>query len=364
MEEQQNPVVYMEMSKLCNYKINTSDIEVTPSFRMFLASRENQMWVDSKKRIWKYFTSRKENNDIYGELHPFLTNYKINNNVDYINLHVYYFICTYVGTQFYLIEILNHAENVLKFMKNEICLKDVENGINENLLRFINLCIAKTEVIICYNELQLEQHALTETTPSPNINIYNPKINIIENQEDDSSSPGDFYIDDDDILKNGTDPVVEKALITLENENGYKFYFIEDDSVPENYEKNVYIATEFSIKSNGIQYAHMRYPNANLYRKNLHTVTFFLMIPERLSTPEEILQTSTCRNNAVYVHLQSKMLYNEITLVLQQLHCHFIVDNIVLEKNNLHVIFNDLKFQQYNGPILDIEIQIVYGSVN
>lgn len=349
----ENSVVYVEMFKLCNYKVNTDDIDVTLEFKNFLASRENQMWIDSKNRVWKYFLSQKFPN-VDEKLHPFLKEFKTNNNNDFINLHVYYFICTYIGTQFYLIDILNHAENVIKFMKNTITIGDIENDILEkkNLLKFINLCMAKTDVIICFNKLQLEQSDLPEIS-TPNINIYNPKINIIENEEGD---PDDFYIDDD---------INNSKRNELSLNNGDKFYFLDDMDISkvEANNKNVFIATEFLIKSGGKQYAQIKYPHASTYQNASHVVTFFLMISNEMADFEEVLYHSNSHEDAIYIYTESNTLFEQITLVLQKLNCHLIVENIVVSKNTLYIIFNDARFQKYSGSILDLEIETTFGQI-
>lgn len=345
----ENSVIYVEMFRLCNYKVNADDIDVTLEFKTFLASRENQMWIDSKNRVWKYFLSDKFPNA--GEnLHPFLKDFKTNNNNDFINLHVYYFICTYIGTQFYLFEILKHAEKVLKFMKDTITLRSVENDIIEktNLLKFINLFVAKTDVIICFNKLQLEESDSPENSIS-NINIYNSKINIVENEKNDLD---DFYIEDDSKRN-------EVAL-----DNGDKFHFLDDEDISqvETNDKNVFIATECFIKSGAKQYAHIEYPHTDTYQKASHSVTFFMMISNETKF-EEILYTSNSRDNTIYIYPESKTLYDKITIVLQKLNCSLIVEKIIVSNNNLFMIFNDDKVKNYKDPILDIEMNITFSQI-
>lgn len=75
--------------------------------------------------------------------------------------------------------------------------------------------MSNTDVIICYNKVQLEQPRPEINTPSPNINIYNPKINIIEGGEEEDRVPEDFYMDDDDVIRNtsGDDGMLSHTII-------------------------------------------------------------------------------------------------------------------------------------------------------
>lgn len=353
------------MSNLCCYKINNYSIEVKDDFKLFLSTRDDNIWTDHKNRVWKYVNARNTiTSDVVSNLHPFVTNYDKENFISYINLHVYYLICTYVGTQLNLIDILNHAKNMLDFIMNKITADDIKTfSYNKPIMKIINLFVDNTKTLICYNrnETRGKQSCNDKEISDSNINIYNPNINILENENNDRNYDDPFIYDDD---------ITKIHNVELPLSKTYEFYFIDDISTVSNLKKRteLFFATAFTIKSNAIVYANVNFFNENLYMNNSHIVTLFFMLSKDSSQSFlEIIQVSGCYNNATYVCLSSGQLYDTITKVLERLHYPFIVEQIVFrkEKNEpvLLIVFDEVKsIKHVNGDLLDITISITFSS--
>lgn len=150
----------------------------------------------------------------------------------------------------------------------------------------------------------------------------------------------------------------------------YAFYFQDNmnfATFPSN-NKRIFLATEFSIKSNGHLYDRVKLQHGIVHSHNRHVVTLVLMLSKDTSqTFVEILQVLGGQSDSIYLIAPCKELYNKLTFVLAQLHCPFIVEHIVFKKEKnepvLLIVFDDIKSCKfYKGDLLDIFIEITFTS--
>lgn len=375
---------YVDLSRLCNHTININNIDVTAAFKTFLSTCPDRIWMDNEKnRIWKYFIAHQSTSHIINTLHPFVVNYKLNDYMSFINLHVYYLVCLYIGMQFNFTELLHYSTNVLNYIDGNVTLKHMEDiaATNGILMKLINMFVNYTDILVCYHKQESnEPNTATVNASNNTINIYNPHVRVVDANsiQKDDSEDGDK---DDDTNGNGTVAnnrdeddddnhfiTNDKDLQQTNDPTQYEFYFVNDlltlGTLPN--DKRVFVATHFSIKSNGTLYAEAKVPHTTQYTHHRHVVSLMMVLSTGSNTFVELLQASYCRDNAIYVCIAQQQLYVSLTNVLAKLKCFFIVESITCIQQQsqpmLYIAFDDIKSKTYKGNIQDIYIDLTFCS--
>lgn len=367
-----HPIVYIEMSKLCRYEKNYANIEIKSDFRAFLATLNDRTWSDDKNRIWKYYVSSGTTND-KNILHPFLANYKPDVYNSLIDIYVYYLVCVYVGAQLDIPEITLHARHVSDFIKGYSTLEDVSRNVDGKFLAILNLFVDHTDIIVCYNNNDKnsnERNGKEIVVSNANVNLYNPKINLIA---DENNVAGDDDYNDEtsseintDYHFNENDDDDDDIYSVDGNALDYTLKFVEDLSecdADSTAAVDSFVAVGFVIRSNAKTILSHNFPNSESYLNDRHNVTLFLMISKDVSRSfEEILQVQGARSNTTYICPYSRTLYAKLSAALSKVNCNFVVDNISSQGRYPIVVFNDIKSKPYDGQLLDISIDITYGK--
>lgn len=369
-----HPIVYVEMSKLCRYEMNVSNIEIKSDFRTFLANRDDRTWTDDKNRTWKYYVAMKNSRQRY-QLHPFLVDYERDTYSRLVDLYVYYSVCVYLGAQFDIPEITTHAKYVSEFIKGRVTFEETKREIikNQDIVALINLFVDNTDILVCYNAANSSRgHEIASkdiVVPEANINVYNPRINVIDDSNGDDRFMEDAYVESGD-----EDNTVDVNLFdNNDNNDEYEFHFVDDlDDVDEmfnenNTNKSFYVATSFSIKSGTEIMTNVNFPHSDSYRRDRHAVSLLLTIGEATSSSfDDMLIVAGNKPAAVYVCPNASTLYDNLTQTLARLHCDLVVENISFKKVNecpvIIIVFDDIRSKPYKGKnVLDIIIEITFG---
>lgn len=352
---------YVEMSKLCRYRMNEANIELKSDFKIFLANRGNRTWIDEKNRTWKYYLTRRSINSVRNKMHPFVTNYDPGTETGLVDIYVYYLICDYLAKQLQIVKIEEHARIILEYIENREERREIWQNlekIGNIFLTLINLFVDHTDIIICYNRLNNKNVDNDTTAPTTlvvsnaNVDVHNPKINLISNHESDD----EYFFDENFSPRDSTTP------------ESFEFRFIDNmDEFTTRPENDSFIATGFSIKSFANTLDTLNFPHADSYKHDRHVVTLVVMITEETSkTFEEIFHVSQTRRDASYVFPYPNILYQKLNRALVSSGCNFLVADIVYKNDRgeglMTIIFDDIKSKPYKGRVLDIIIEITFGK--